>query len=220
MLERRRARADQLPVERVVEYRHLRPGAAARCPRRELGARQHHREIHVTGLPVLDRVVDVEQLCATDQLLEAADPERGHDPPDLLGDQHQVVDHVIRGAVEAFAELGILRRDPDGARVQVTDAHHDAAHRDQRGGGETEFVGAEQRPDDDIAAGLHLTVDLDRDPGSQVVHEQRLLGLGKADLPRHAGALHRGLRRGAGAAVVAGDRHVVGIGFGHADSRL
>ena len=43
--------------------------------------------------------------------------------------------------------------------------------------------------------------------------QQRLLGLGEADLPRHAGRLDRAQRRGAGAAVVAGDQDVVGVGL-------
>ena len=65
--------------------------------------------------------------------------------------------------------------------------------------------------DRDVAAGLDLAVGLDRDARAQVVAQQRLLGLGQADLPRHAGRLDRAQRRGAGAAVVAGDQHVVGV---------
>ena len=41
------------------------------------------------------------------------------------------------------------------------------------------------------------------------------MGLGQADLPRQAGVLDRGLGRGAGAAVVAGDQDGVGVGLGH-----
>ena len=119
-------------------------------------------------------------------------------------------------ATEALAQDGVLGRDAHRAGVEVADAHHDAARRDQRGGGEAELVGAEQRRDHDVAAGAHLPVGLDEDPRAQVLLEQRLLGLGQADLPRDAGVLDRGLRGGAGAAVVAGDGHVVGVGLGHA----
>jgi hypothetical protein len=49
-----------------------------------------------------------------------------------------------------------------------------------------------------------------RDAAAQAVEHQRLLRLGQADLPGRAGMLDRGQRRGAGAAVVAGDRDVVG----------
>ncbi len=41
------------------------------------------------------------------------------------------------------------------------------------------------------------------------------MGFGQTDLPRHAGVLDRGLRRGACAAVVAGDQDGVGLGLGH-----
>ena len=73
----------------------------------------------------------------------------------------------------------------------------------------------EQRPDDHVAAGLELPVDLDDDPVPQPVGQQRLLGLGQADLPGDAGVLERGERRRAGAAVVARDEHHVGVGLGH-----
>ena len=81
---------------------------------------------------------------------------------DVLGDQGEVVDDVLGAAGEAGAQLGVLGRDPDRARVEVADAHHDAAGRDQRGGREAELVGAEHRPDEHVAAGAHAAVDLDR----------------------------------------------------------
>ena len=83
--------------------------------------------------------------------------------------------------------------------------------RDQRRGREAHLVGAEHRRDDDVAAGLQLAVGLHPDARAQVVQHQRLLGLGEPDLPGDARAVDRGQRRGAGAAVVAGDQHVVGV---------
>ncbi len=64
--------------------------------------------------------------------------------------------------------------------------------------------------------GLHLAVDLHDDPVAELVEHEHLLGLGQAELPRHAAVLDRGERRGAGAAVVAGDQHHVGVRLGHA----
>ena len=87
---------------------------------------------------------------------------------------------------------------------------------DQRRGGETELLGAEQRGDDDVAAGLELAVGLDRDAAAQIVQHEGLVRLGQTELPRQAGVLDRGLRRGAGAAVVAGDEHDVGVRLGDA----
>ena len=64
--------------------------------------------------------------------------------------------------------------------------------------------------------GLHLPVGLHHDAVPQAVEQQRLLRLGQAQLPRRAGVLERRERRGAGAAVVAGDEHDVGVGLRHA----
>ena len=64
--------------------------------------------------------------------------------------------------------------------------------------------------------GLELAVGLHDDPVAQTVEHERLLGLGEAQLPRSAGVLERRQRRGAGAAVVAGDQHDVGLGLRHA----
>ena len=87
---------------------------------------------------------------------------------------------------------------------------------DQRRGGEAELLGAEQRGDHDVAAGLQLAVGLHDDAAAQVVEHQHLLRLGQAELPGNAGVLDRGQRRRAGAAVVAGDQHDVGVRLGHA----
>ena len=71
-------------------------------------------------------------------------------------------------------------------------------------------------PIDDVAPGADAAVDLHGDAAAQPVRHQRLVGLGEADLPRAAGMLDRGQRRGAGAALEAGDRHVVGARLGDA----
>ena len=81
-------------------------------------------------------------------------------------------------------------------------AHHDAAHGNERHGGETELLGAEQGGDGHVAAGLELTVDLHADAAAEVVDHEHLLGLGEAELPGNAGVPDRSERAGAGAAVV------------------
>ena len=49
--------------------------------------------------------------------------------------------------------------------------------------GEAELVGSEQGGDHDVATGLESSVRLDPDASAQAVQDQRLLGLGEADLP-------------------------------------
>ena len=77
----------------------------------------------------------------------------------------------------------VLRRDADRAGVEVTDAHHDAARHDERCGGEAELLGPEQGGDDDVAAGLQLTVGLQHDAAAQAVGGQGLVRLGEARAP-------------------------------------
>ena len=69
---------------------------------------------------------------------------------------------------------------------------------------------------DHVAAGLELAVGLDHDAAAQIVQDQRLMRFGQAQFPRDARVLDAGLRRGAGAAVVAADQDHVGVGLGHA----
>ena len=119
-------------------------------------------------------------------------------------------------AGELRAELRVLRRDTRRAGVEVADAHHDAAGGNQRRGGEAEFLGAKQRGNDDVAAGLELAVGLDGDAAAEIVEHERLVRLGQAEFPRQARVLQRGVRRRAGAAVVAGDEDDIGVRLGDA----
>ena len=64
--------------------------------------------------------------------------------------------------------------------------------------------------------GLEAAVGLQHDAAAQAGAGQRVVRLGQADLPRHAGVLDRRARRRAGAAVVAADLDRVGAGLGHA----
>ena len=119
-------------------------------------------------------------------------------------------------AGEARAQHRVLRGDADRAGVQVALAHHDAAHGDERRGGKAELLGAEQRGDDDVAAGLQLAVGLHADAAAQIVEQQHLLRFGEAEFPGQAGMLDGAERRSAGAAGVAGDEHDVGVRLGDA----
>ena len=83
-------------------------------------------------------------------------------------------------------------------------------------GGESKLLGAQQRGDHHIAAGLQLAVGLHPDAAAQVVHHQHLLRLRQSQLPGDAGMPDGAERRSAGAAVVAADQDDVGVRLGHA----
>src|SRR5690606_20593752 len=123
------------------------------------------------------------------ELLEAAVAELRQVAAYFFGDELEEVDDVLGASFELLPQLRILGRDTDRARIEVTDPHHDAAHDHERRGREAELFRAKEGADDDVAAGLHLPVDLDHDPIAQTLDDQRLLGLREAKLPRCAGVL-------------------------------
>ena len=126
---------------------------------------------------------------APDHLVDRPEAELRHQLAHVLGDEPEVVLDELRLAVELLAQLRILRRDADRTGVQVADAHHDAARHDQRRRREAELLGAEQRRDHHVAAGLELAVDLHDDAVAEAVEEQDLLRLGEPELPGNAGVL-------------------------------
>jgi hypothetical protein len=173
------------------------------------------REVEAVGLPVRDHLLLFEQLGGADDLVQRANAERGQDFAHLFGDEEEVVDDMLRRALEALAQHRVLRGDAHRTGVEVALAHHDAAGRNQRRGGETELVGPEQRADDDVATGLQAAVDLQCDARAQLVEHERLVRFGKADFPGRAGMLQRGERRSARAAIEAGDGDMVRARLGN-----
>ena len=134
----------------------------------------------------------------------------------FLGDEEEEVDDVLGRPLKRLRSTGSCVATPTGQvlrwhlRIMMQPAAISGAGR------EAELVGAEQRADDDVAAGPQAAIDLQRDARAQPVQHQRLVRLGKADLPRAAGMLDRGQRRSAGAAFIAGDGDVVGARLGDA----
>ena len=104
-----------------------------------------------------------------DHFVERAHAEEGEVLAHLFGDELEEVLDELRLAGEALAQHGVLGRDAHRTGVEVTDAHHHAARDHEWCGGEAELLGAEHRGDDDVAARLELTVDLDDDAAAQSV---------------------------------------------------
>src|SRR5690606_19031613 len=172
-LERRARLLDQADVERTLQAVVLRLGLVP--ARLVLDARdvEHPREVEAPRLPVLDAAAHVEQVGTPDHLVEAAETQLRHELADLLGDEEEVVDDVFRLALELAAQDRVLGGHAHRAGVQVALAHHDATLDHQRRSREAELVGAQQGPDDDIAARLHLAVDLHHDAAAQAAQRTR-----------------------------------------------
>src|SRR3984957_8328085 len=145
MLDRLLRLGDELAIEHAIETMILRLAAMDADAGRSLRLMEELGEIEALGLPMRDRFGAVEHLHLADHFVEAAIAHRRHPFAHFLGDEEEEIDDMLGLADEAFAQDWILRGDADGTSVEMALAHHDAARRDQRRGGEAEFVGAEQR---------------------------------------------------------------------------
>ena len=121
-------------------------------------------EVETARLRVLHAAPRGEEVAAADDLVERASAERRQVLADLGRHEAHERHDVVRVAAVARPQLGILGGDPDRAGVEVAGPHHHAAEGDERRRREAELLGAEQRPDDDVAAGPQLAVHLDHDP--------------------------------------------------------
>ena len=144
-------------------------------------------------------------------LVHGAESELGHVLAHLLGDKKEEVDYVFRLPLEPLAQNRVLCRDAYRACVQVTLAHHDAAHCDERHGRKTELFGSKQRRNHHVAAGLQFAVGLYPNAAAQIIEQQNLLRLSKPQFPGQTGVLDRTERRSARPAAVAGDEHHVSM---------
>ena len=139
---------------------------------------QHRRKVERVSFGVIGRMFDSQQVTAADQLVHRPNSEARHDLPHFLGDEEEIIDHVLGLSGEARAQLRILGCDSDGAGVEMTLPHHHAAFDNQRRRSKSEFVGAEHGGDDDVATSLELAVGLEPDASAQIVHHECLLGFG------------------------------------------
>ncbi len=135
------------------------------------------------------------------------------------------VDDILGITRKLLPQFGVVRRDADGARVKVADAHHDAAQGDERRRGKAVFLGAQERCNGHGAACHQLAVRLNDDPVSEIVQNQRLMRLRQSQFPGQAGMAHARPWRGARAAVVSADQNDVREALGdtggnRADARL
>jgi hypothetical protein len=182
----------------------------------QLGPVQHRRQVQAGRLPVLDRALDVQRLGVPIASCSERKPSEARISRTSWATYSKKVTRY--SALPEYLSRSSWRwvATPTGQVSRWQTRIMMQPETTSGRGGEAVLLGAEQRADDDVAAGLELAVDLHHDPVAQAVEQQRLLRLGQAELPRRAGVLERGQRRGAGAAVVAGDEHDVGVRLGDA----
>src|SRR5262249_56196959 len=92
--------------------------------------------VEATRLPVFHGSADVEHVGTADHLLHGTETQARHVLADLLRDEVKEGLHELRLARELRAEFGILAADSHPTGVEMTHAHHDAAHDHEGRGGE------------------------------------------------------------------------------------
>src|ERR1700719_2808011 len=105
-------------------------------------------------LPMRDRRIHFEHVDTADHLVHRAEAHFRHVLANLLRDEEEEINDMLRLALEFLAKRGILRGDANRAGVEMALSHHDEAHGDQRSRGEAELFGAQQRSDYNVAASL------------------------------------------------------------------
>ena len=172
--------------------------------------RQQRAEVESAGGAHL-----LQQIDAPDRCLERGQAERGQQHLQVAGELLEKADNVRRLAAEFRAQIGSLRGNARRTGVEVTLARHVAAQRHQHRGAKGEFVGAQQRGDQHIAASAQSAIATQAHASAQAVLHQHLLRFGQPDLPGIAGIFDAGEGRSAGASGVTGDHDVVRVGLRH-----
>ena len=170
-------------VQRTAEIVVLRVNATGSDGRTDLRLLQDTGEVEPLGFPVAERLHGIDKFRMAHHVVDRAETEFGHDLPKLFGHEAEEVNDIFRFTGKLAAQLGILRCDAHRAGVEMAEAQHDAAQGHQRPGGKSEFLGAEQAGNGNVATGKQLPVDLDPDAAAQVVEHQCLLGFGQAEFP-------------------------------------
>src|SRR6202158_3461322 len=152
---------------------------------------ENGRQVPAPPLPVIYGRLHIEHIDAPDHFIYAAEAEVGHILPHLLRQKEEEVDDVLWLTLKLLAQHGILRGDAHRTSIEMALAHHDAAHRNQRRGGETEFFSPEQRRYHDIAPSLQFPIRLHADSTAQIVQQEHLLRLRQPKLPGNARVLDR-----------------------------
>jgi hypothetical protein len=212
----RRARAparagDQLVVERLVEAVVLRLAVEARRPRpASVRLVEERREVEPRAFQWSIAAAHVEQVGRGRSSRRRCGSRARHDLAHLLGDEEEVVDDVLGLPVKRLRSTGSCVATPTG---QVLRWHLRIMMQP------IAISGAVAKPNSSAPSSAPMTdVAAGAQPPSTCTRCGRAgrsapasAGSRQADLPGRAGVLDRGQRRGAGAAVVAGDGDVVGL---------
>ena len=117
-------------IERSVQAVILRMHAPRLNVSRNFRHVEDRREIQLLRLPVLDGLPRIQFIAAAHHFVHRPEPKLRHEFANFFSNHAEVIDDVLRFAGELLAKHRILSRHADRARVQMADAHHDAARHD------------------------------------------------------------------------------------------
>jgi hypothetical protein len=173
-------------------------------------------EVEALGLPVVDGLPRLEPIDAADHLLDGAEAELRHDLAHFLGDERMKFTTCSGLPVNFSRRRGSCVATPTGqvlrwqTRIMMQPVATSGAVAKPNSSAPSSAAMTTSRP---VLSWPSVSTAMRE---REVVEHERLVRLGEAELPGQAGVLDRGLRRGAGAAVVAGDEHDVRVRLGDA----
>src|SRR3954462_10605541 len=103
---------------------------------------ENERKINILCLRRPEVISDSQELRMTDHFINGPNTELCHNCPELISNIIKEVDDMLRGAFKLLSQNGILGSYSNRACIQVTLAHHDAPHSNQRCRGKPPLFGS------------------------------------------------------------------------------
>jgi hypothetical protein len=178
LLQRRFAQLDQLVIEHTCETMVLLLHTEAGYLRPNIRHLQEWGQIQPPALPVIDGLLCFQFIHPSNHLIDSPEAQFGHNLAQFFRDKEKEIHDMFRLPGKFLPQGRVLRRDADGAGIEMAFPHHDAAFDDQRRGCKPEFLGAQQSSDRHIPSGFHLPVGLHPDTPSQIVEYEGLVRFG------------------------------------------
>src|SRR5512137_879799 len=105
----------------------------------------------------------------------------------FFGQGIEVGDDHLGFALKPETQFFVLGGDSHGTSVEMALARHDATDGEERGGAKTEFVGAENGGEDDIAGEFQASVHAERESRTEASANKRVVRFAQPNFPGQAG---------------------------------
>ncbi len=139
---------------------------------------------------MVDFRVSFQQVESSDDLIHASESGLSKVFTNILGQHPEKVYQVIGFSHETLSQLGVLRCDTYGASIEMAFSHHYAAQYYQGTCCEAKFLGTQHSNHDYILGSFNLSVSLQHNLSSKVIHHKRLLSLCQPKFKRKTGVLY------------------------------